>query len=309
MDSRRPADRDGRISGSVNNGITKFYIARLPDKCSLKDISEVLGAYGDIQGIYVARKRDTRGYRFGFASFKGVKNARELEKKMANVWMGSYRLFINVAKFTKENEERRDGKAKIHNHAVKENKDLGHRKQELNRYGNFVSSSNTYAGIVSGNRQEIASKKEVVLSEYAKAFVEFHGSAIIGKTKDLWTLRKLDILLKEANFGESTIKYLGGMYVLIVFNSSIVADSFSSNAPGFGWFISVEIWRGQMVGFERLAWLNIHGVPLHLAGNETFYLVGRSFGKVVHASQRQSDDNFLLYDCVCVLTDSVKRIE
>ncbi|MFS7973175.1 putative RNA recognition motif domain, nucleotide-binding alpha-beta plait domain superfamily [Helianthus anomalus] len=97
MESRRPAKRDGRSAGSENNGITKFYVARLPDKCSSKDIAEVLGAYGEIEGIYIARKRDTRGYRFGFASFKGVENGRELEKKMASVWMGSFRLFINVA--------------------------------------------------------------------------------------------------------------------------------------------------------------------------------------------------------------------
>ncbi|MFS7973177.1 putative RNA-directed DNA polymerase [Helianthus anomalus] len=143
--------------------------------------------------------------------------------------------------FSKENEERRDGKAKVHIPLVKENREIGHNKQNFNRFGNFLSSANIYAGIVSGNHQGIASKKGVVVSEYAKAFVELHGLAIIGKTKDLWTLRKLNIYLKEANFGDSTIKYLGGMNVLIVFKSSLVADNFRSNAPGFGWFISVEI--------------------------------------------------------------------
>ncbi|MFS7981591.1 hypothetical protein Hanom_Chr10g00952771 [Helianthus anomalus] len=65
----------------------------------------------------------------------------------------------------------------------------------------------------------------------------------------------------------------------------------------------------QTFSFERIAWLNIHGVPLHLSGNETFDSIGRCFGKVIHASQRQPEDNFLTYDSVCVLTDTVNRIE
>ncbi|KAJ0482641.1 putative RNA recognition motif domain, nucleotide-binding alpha-beta plait domain superfamily [Helianthus annuus] len=306
MENRRPANRDGRSSGTE---ITKFYVARLPEKCSSEDIAEVLRNFGEIEGIYIARKRDKRGFRFGFASFKGVKDERELEERMSNVWMGSYKLFINVAKFSKENEDRRDGKTKVQKSKAMEDRIFGQNEKESNRFGTFVSNTKSYAGVVSGNHHVNIKKMEVVVSEYAKAFVEFHGSAIIGKTKDLWTLRKLNILLKEANFGDSTIKYLGGLSVLIVFKSSFEADSFRSNAPGFGWFDYVEIWRGQTVAFERLAWLNIHGVPLHLAGNETFDSIGRCFGKVVHASQRQPEDNYLLYDCVCVMSDSVKRIE
>ncbi|MFS7933986.1 hypothetical protein Hanom_Chr05g00386201 [Helianthus anomalus] len=57
MESRRPAERDGRRSGSENNGIPKFYVARLPDKCSSKDISEVLGLVWEIEGVYISRKK------------------------------------------------------------------------------------------------------------------------------------------------------------------------------------------------------------------------------------------------------------
>ncbi|MFS7910607.1 hypothetical protein Hanom_Chr02g00108251 [Helianthus anomalus] len=55
--------------------------------------------------------------------------------------------------------------------------------------------------------------------------------------------------------------------------------------------------------------MSIHGVPLHMSGNETFGSIGRCFGKVIHASQRQPEDNFLTSGSVCVLTDLVSRIE
>ncbi|KAJ0865688.1 hypothetical protein HanRHA438_Chr12g0543231 [Helianthus annuus] len=163
--------------------------------------------------------------------------------------------------------------------------------------------------MLAGNKPPSTSTIEVVVSEFAKAYTDLHGLAVIGKTKDLWTLRKLDILLKEANFRDSNIKYLGGSNVMVVLKSYVEADGFRSEAPGFGWFSSVETWKGQSVAFERLAWLNIHGVPLHMSGNETFDSVGRCFGKVIHASQRLPEDNLVSSDCVGVLTDSVKRIE
>ncbi|KAJ0609348.1 putative nucleotide-binding alpha-beta plait domain superfamily, RNA-binding domain superfamily [Helianthus annuus] len=320
MNSRRPAEQkgrrwgleteqNGRSSRTENKDITKYYVARLPGNRSSKDISEVLGTLGDIARVYIARKRDKSGYRYGFASFKGVKYTRELEKRMSNVWMGIFKLFINVAKFTKENEDRSDEETKDQKFKTKEDKLSDQATKENFRYGNYVSNGFYYAGVVAGKHQETGRRKEVVVFEFAKAYVELHGSAIIGKTKDLWTLRKLKIVMKEANYGDSIIKYLGGLNVFIVFKSSFEAESFRVDVLGFGWFNFVEIWRGQPVAFERLAWLKIYGIPLHLAGNETYDSVRRCFGKVIHASQRQMEDNFLLYDCVCVMIDVVKRME
>ncbi|KAJ0487510.1 putative RNA recognition motif domain, nucleotide-binding alpha-beta plait domain superfamily [Helianthus annuus] len=301
---------DDRKEGDV----TKFFVSRLPERCSSKDVAEALLPFGSIQGVYIAKKRDKNGYRFGFASFKGVKDAAELEKQMRNIWIGSYRLFINVARFAKENDTGgvyRDNEEKKKGQRLN---DQGERhqffkEQEVFRGRSFVNKGISFADTVSGKSQGAGSEKEVTVSEYAKAYVEMHDKAIVGKMKDLWNLRKLDILLKEANFGDAVIKYLGGLNVMVVFRSSVEADNFRANSPGFGWFASVEIWKGQAIAFERLAWLNIHGVPLHLSGNETYDSVGRVFGKVIHASQRQSEDNILTYDCVYVLTDTVKRIE
>ncbi|MFS7976919.1 hypothetical protein Hanom_Chr10g00898001 [Helianthus anomalus] len=257
--TRRPVDRDGCRLGT---DITEFFVARLLERCSSKDITDTLGPFGSIEGV-----------------FKGVKDAVDLEKTMRNAWMGSYRLFINIAKFSRENEVGRDGRDPS-----------GKKKVHSDQDANYHSSK----------EQEDNSSREVLVSEFAKAYVDLHGKAIIGKTKDLWTLRKMKVLMKEAKFGDAVIKYLDGLSILVVFKSTLEADNFRSTAPSFGWFNNMEIWRGQLVVFERLDWLNIYGVPLHLSGNETFDSVGRCFGKVLHASQRQPEDNLLTSNCVCV---------
>ncbi|XP_022032259.1 uncharacterized protein LOC110933337 [Helianthus annuus] len=293
---------DGRRKGAIS----KFFVSRLPEKCSSKDVEEALGSYGAIQGVYIAKKRDKNGYRFGFASFLGVKDATELEKQMRNIWIRSYRLFINVARFATENDTKDRKDQSVKEQEVKQNR---FKAQEGFRGSSSVNKGSTYADMVTGKSISAGGTKEVKVSEFASAYVDLHNKVIVGKLKDLWYLRKLDILLKEANFGNAVIKYIGGLNVLVVFNSAFEADRFRASSAGFGWFVGVEIWKGQAIAFERMAWLNIHGVPLHLASNETYDSVGRVFGKVIHASQRQAEDNILTVDCVCMLTDTVKRIE
>ncbi|MFS7966009.1 hypothetical protein Hanom_Chr09g00768851 [Helianthus anomalus] len=184
---------------------------------------------------------------------------------MQNIWMGSFRLFVNISRFSMENEDSWGMKGKKQMQNGDTDQDVGHKGPK---------------GSLTGKHQPNPNTKEVVVSKFAKAYVELHGKTIIGKTKDLWTLRKLGLLLKEAKFGDSTIKYLGGLNVLVVFKINDEAGSFRSEAPGLGWFSSVDIWN-----------------------------VGRCFGKVIYALQRQTDDNLLTSDSVCVLIDSVNSIE
>jgi hypothetical protein len=45
---------------------------------------------------------DIRGCRFGFVKFKEVTNVTEFSKKLENVWFGTYKLRINLARFGRE---------------------------------------------------------------------------------------------------------------------------------------------------------------------------------------------------------------
>ncbi|KAI3801833.1 hypothetical protein L1987_29950 [Smallanthus sonchifolius] len=53
------------------------------------------------------------------------------------------------------------------------------------------------------------------------------------------------------------------------------------------WFSSLERWSGQVLPFERIAWMKIRGVPLHLAENAVFNTIAAGYGKVVQPSQLQ----------------------
>ncbi|MFS7913705.1 hypothetical protein Hanom_Chr02g00144791 [Helianthus anomalus] len=47
-------------------------------------------------------------------------------------------------------------------------------------------------------------------------------------------------------------------------------------------------WTGQSLPFERIAWLKVLGVRVHLAVDNIYDSIAGHFGKVLHASQRTS---------------------
>ncbi|MFS7905684.1 hypothetical protein Hanom_Chr01g00050581 [Helianthus anomalus] len=48
------------------------------------------------------------------------------------------------------------------------------------------------------------------------------------------------------------------------------------------WFSRLDMWVGQSLPLESVAWLRILGIPLHLLDADVLSQVGESFGKVLH---------------------------
>nr|GEU81583.1 RNA-directed DNA polymerase, eukaryota, reverse transcriptase zinc-binding domain protein [Tanacetum cinerariifolium] len=55
--------------------------------------------FGHIVDAFIANKHSKTGKRFGFIRFLGVNNGEEFAKSMSNIWIGSYHVFVSIAKF------------------------------------------------------------------------------------------------------------------------------------------------------------------------------------------------------------------
>ena len=93
------------IPENIQRRFTKFFISNLPDRCSGSDLAGFVRELGNIFDIYIARKRDRFGNRFGFISMLDVKNSVDLANALSSIRMGDYRLKCNVARFTLEDGE------------------------------------------------------------------------------------------------------------------------------------------------------------------------------------------------------------
>ncbi|KAJ0700186.1 hypothetical protein HanOQP8_Chr10g0364821 [Helianthus annuus] len=256
-------------------------------------------------------ERETRGNRFGFVTFTGVKDKKELEVSMKEVRMGSCKLKVNVARLAVENKEERRFPEKGLNHPkVFNGGDPEGRQCQHNR--NFMPNpmGNSYRDTVVGNLKKTETEEKVVeVSGFVKPFEDWYFRSLIVRTCNLTTLVKLDKLLVAQGGPKASLKYVGGLFMLLIFeNLEEVASFIEFNSNIKLWFSWYEIWKGQTLPFERIAWLKITGVPLHLVDVEIFYSMCWIFGKVVHASTMSMEVNDLTFDLVGVLTGEGERI-
>lgn len=94
-----PRGQRGEISKKQEIKVSKFFVSNLPGGCSSKDLVDTLKGYGVILSTYIARKYDKFGKRFGFVSFANIVDPIALENDLKDVWIGSYKLFIALARF------------------------------------------------------------------------------------------------------------------------------------------------------------------------------------------------------------------
>ncbi|KAM0000278.1 putative RNA recognition motif domain, nucleotide-binding alpha-beta plait domain superfamily [Helianthus debilis subsp. tardiflorus] len=271
------ADRSNMFGSKV-----KFFVTNLPEGCTPWELRRCLESFGAISGTYVARKRDKQGYMFGFVSFSGVRDRQELLRNLGGVRMGEFKFKINVARFAAENT----GVAVEKEGSV----------QNLRPPGQNCA---TVDNLVAAPRAE---EKVVVVPDRVGAFRDLHGLTVVGRTVNLETLVDIDRLFSIAKIIVANIQYIGSLSLLISFHDEESVNRFLELKNIWEpWFTKLDPWRGQTPPLERVAWLKLSGIPLHLFESDVMGQVGEMFGKVLHVPKSFEEDQDLLIARVGVL--------
>ncbi|KAJ0695183.1 putative RNA recognition motif domain, nucleotide-binding alpha-beta plait domain superfamily [Helianthus annuus] len=266
--------------GGPYKDVTKFFVTNLPEGCTPWELRKGLEGYGAISASFVAKKRNKTGSRFGFMSFVNVLDKVELEKSLKGAKLGNVSLKINIAMFAVENT----------GNSV---------QQEVSEGFNVDSVDSGSSG----------SGKSVVEPDRTLAFNDVIGFAVVGRTVDLEMLVDLDRMLKITKISYLRIQFLGGLSILISFSEEESASKFLDSRGIWGpWFSKLEAWKGQSLPLERVVWLKLHGIPLHLLDVEVLMQVGELFGKVLHSPKSVSEDLDLSLVTVGVLAGEAARI-
>ncbi|KAK7328517.1 hypothetical protein VNO77_22626 [Canavalia gladiata] len=74
-----------------------------------KDMWGVFKCWGRVWDVFMPTKRNSKCQRFGFVRYMDVGNGRALKNELNNVWIGSYKVRVNVSKFDdKERQPRKN---------------------------------------------------------------------------------------------------------------------------------------------------------------------------------------------------------
>ncbi|KAJ0524826.1 hypothetical protein HanHA300_Chr09g0305001 [Helianthus annuus] len=150
---------------------------------------------------------------------------------------------------------------------------------------------------------------EVKVDSNVTAFSDLYECGVLARVKGFEELSNLRRFLRSMSNFHVEIKYVGGLYVLLVFNNDDEKNRFI--ADGESWkicFDLVDSWRGQSIVLERIAWLKVHGVPLCISSKSLFDEIAGKFGRVIQSAQFAEDDGDLSYAIVGVLINSLDRV-
>ncbi|MFS7934104.1 putative RNA recognition motif domain, nucleotide-binding alpha-beta plait domain superfamily [Helianthus anomalus] len=248
--------------------VLKFFVDNILQGCRPWDLASILKDYGEISGMYIARKRNKDGLKFSFVSFKGVKDRKEMESKLKGIKLGGNSLKINLSRFAKENgitETRRFSKG------VSYGED---RKEEMSRPKMPVSFAKTHISYRMALGSEKASNprvEEITVDVGVSAFLRRFHRSVLARV-------------------QATVDFISRVEVWKI------------------WFSHADIWVGLALVYERVAWLRVHGVPLHLFCDEVLVSICSRFGAVAIPPHITEDDGDLSMVYVEVLVGEGKKI-
>ncbi|KAJ9548111.1 hypothetical protein OSB04_020654 [Centaurea solstitialis] len=107
LDNGRRRQRENGFRRSSGKDIfesraTTFYITNFSNRSTEADLWGIFKKIGKVVDVYVARKSNKSGARFGFARFLGITDKVGFERKLNNTWVGNCRLLANVARFGRD---------------------------------------------------------------------------------------------------------------------------------------------------------------------------------------------------------------
>jgi len=55
--------------------------------------------WGKVQEVFISKRLNQKGQRFGFVRFFGISNPEALEKQLDNIWIGNMKIHVNMQKY------------------------------------------------------------------------------------------------------------------------------------------------------------------------------------------------------------------
>ena len=84
--------------------ITSFYFTRFPEDVTEMELWTQFRKWGDVKEIFIPKRRNKEGRRYGFVRFKGVSDKRRTERYLDNIIVGGLKLHVNIPKYGRKGE-------------------------------------------------------------------------------------------------------------------------------------------------------------------------------------------------------------
>lgn len=83
---------------------TSYFFTHFPEELHYTDLWKVFARFGRVGEVFMPKKRDKWGRRFGFVKFLEVSDEAGLTRRLEEVWWGDMKLKVNRARFGRDDK-------------------------------------------------------------------------------------------------------------------------------------------------------------------------------------------------------------
>ncbi|GKV27934.1 hypothetical protein SLEP1_g37047 [Rubroshorea leprosula] len=222
--------------------------------------------YGKVVDVYLPRKRDKRGKRFGFVRLIGVNNEMQMERKLNGIWIGSYKIRVKIA----NDWQRKSSMSKKLQGEVKDN-------GSTNNMNRLIQPGHSYAQAVKGQGKRIEKAPETIEFIPTGEELQWLEGGMVAEVRLMASVSEIQEQL-DVDGGSISLAPIRGKRMLLTERvKGYLAEYMKLNEELFGlWFESLKPWEKATEEKSRMVWLRIAGVPLKAWSERCFRMIDSS---------------------------------
>ncbi|GJY80362.1 RNA-directed DNA polymerase, eukaryota, reverse transcriptase zinc-binding domain protein [Tanacetum coccineum] len=163
--------------------------------------------------------------------------------------------------------------------------------------------SNSYVHVVTkGHLSQPVAKdlKSALVLDDDCAFNSDLSLAVFGKLKEFESLSNIKKSLATEGFADVVIRYMGGYWILLQFNTITTKDKFMAHVGVNSWFSKLQHASHDFKIDERVTWIDLEGVPLCVWSHNTFVRISSKWGSLLH--EEEDEETHFHRKRICIKT-------
>ncbi|GLT47058.1 hypothetical protein SLA2020_207800 [Shorea laevis] len=319
---------DSRFLGQIQT----FFVYNFPEDLKAKDIWHCFQKYGYVVDVFILGRKDKWGKRFGFVRMKGIQNVHHMEKRLSDIWFGSYKVRVKVAD---EREQRRSGKqntngrrslirkqglaqpGKSYVQAVVRNTSKGKEANEnvrihvvKERIEETVENEEKDVGAKEERNNKEQTQEKIIAFSPEKEEQKWLDRSMAARVKSMEMITGIQERI-NIDGGLLTVSPLGGRGVLLTERvQGYLREYMDQNKELCDlWFDSIYPWEEAPMNKSRMVWLRISGVPLKAWCDRCFEMIGGLIGEVLLIHEDTKMKSILCNGKVLVICSDMSKVE
>jgi len=258
-----------------------YFFSNFPDSHGEYDMFRIFRKWARVKEVFISRRLNRWGRRFGFVRFFPVPNEASMEKQLDGIFIGSLKLHVNLPKYRRAEMEQKYEKtsyaSKDYRHT---NRPMGKREQYAR--GTWCENTNRvyYRG---DNLKPKLSYAEAVRSpaqgiwkgpvfETASNTPPWLVTSAVGRMSPDVSFETLREEFVKGGMSRVKLRFMGDNLVLLTPNNSErLEEIIKLNNDWFNsLFVSLEPWSESYVAGHKIVWVRCYGLLLSLWNKDCF---------------------------------------